>query len=179
MEIITYLAQLFMWILISRYQHPAFDYEWHLWHRPSQSDQLHGTFPDSRLSPNPIQRRLGRQAPLDSAVLYACLCGGHWAEVGYATAFKECVRKEIGNRTIASVSAFLFWCTPFCAAIQPTTKLPREIADLPMQNTNKWHTFSCESWNKSNCCCLDSVYFNLCIVCLQYPCLVASDIYGP
>lgn len=74
-----------------RHQGAAFDHECHMRLRPQQSHQLHGTRPDGGLPAGQVQCRLGRQAPVDPALLHALLRGWYWTPAGFAPPLKECV----------------------------------------------------------------------------------------
>lgn len=58
---------------LCRHQGAAFDHECHMRLRPQQGDQLHGTRPDGGLPAGQVQCRVGRQAPVDPALLHALL----------------------------------------------------------------------------------------------------------
>lgn len=76
---------------LRRHQGAAFDHECHMRLRPQQGDQLHGTRPDGSLPTGQVQCRVGRQAPVDPALLHALLRGWYRTPAGFAPPLKECV----------------------------------------------------------------------------------------
>lgn len=111
-KLVGYIKNIFYITLIFRHQGPAFDHECHLWLWPHQGDQLHGARSDCCPPTHQIQRRLGRQAYLDPALLHAFLCSWYRTEAGAAASLKERVaHDDFEEMALKLIGLFVsFWC---------------------------------------------------------------------